>query len=161
MERSSSYFLGFGKFAGKTPEQLMFSSEGYGYLQWLKKNHHGENGLFQRINEVLEQGENPPVVKRCQCGNPVKWISYAGDPISGYIFGEFSCCDSCIFSTEKIQFVAVKFSSLRYFYLKNNQKTFLKWLKYCLFGDSKTRITAKKALNFFHICVNQPSLFRA
>lgn len=158
MERLSSYFLGFGKFEGKPPEQLMFSPEGYKYLQWLKKNYHGKNGLLQRINEVLEQGENPPVVKKCQCGNLVRWISYSGDAVYGYIFGEFLCCDSCRFSGEKIQFLPVKFSSIQHFFLRHNQRIFLKILKLCLFGNSETIITEKKAFNFFHTYTDQPSL---
>lgn len=149
------YRLWFGRYKGKTVEQLMFFPAGYRYLLWLRRNYNPTSTLSHRVKEILIKGEKPKVKTKCQCGNPVKWISYSGN-YTGYITGEYLCCDQCKF--RGMDFLPVKFSSFQNFFLKHDQKMFLRILKFCLFGNEKTIITKKDAFLFFS---DQPDLFGA
>lgn len=153
-KKGPGYELWFGKYKGKTVEQLMFLPGGPQYLSWIVNGmqHPRYERLVIRIEEVRQRAASTLKKGSCACGkNKAKYFSIYR---SGYDLGISPSrvyCDNCkgeIF--EEVELLQLSFKNALLFRDSCNQEACIRVLKYAYFGDSNKIITKKRAFELFY-----------
>ena len=144
------YRLWFGKFNGKTVEQVMFLRGGYRYLKEfiLGKKFRNES-VRARVRLIFAEGERLQVIRLChECGKEATHMIVQGDDRVGYSFLPECCCEEHLLVGHSQRTVPIKFSSLGFFAARSDQWKFINHLRWCC-GISQMKITPESALEFF------------
>lgn len=155
------YIIQSGKKQGQSVEKLMFTD--YGWLVFIAKKFdkmasQKKNRLHKHIEWILVQGEKCATRTICpQCDQrPVAYFSVLGSRRTGYSISNLHTCCTDIACKKKLvaqdigkkpELMPLKFSSIRRFALKNDQKRVAKILKEC-FGLPR-QLTKKILFDFF------------
>lgn len=144
------YILWFGKYRGQAIEQLMFDPAGYAYLvDFILVQIQDKPRLVERVREVIRRGDQPCIVSRCPvCGALATHLVAEGSQREGFHFSREAYCEEHIPSVSWETQVPLRFSSVRQFNSRTDQRLFIAALRaHC--GLERTRITAEVACNFF------------
>ncbi len=153
-KKGPGYELWFGKYKGKTVEQLMFVAGGQQYLSWIigGMQHPRYERLVLRVENVRDRGRSRMIKGKCHCNKgKAKYFSISN---SGYNLGISPAnlyCDQCKDNApENAEILPVSFKAALLFRDAYNQEAYIRVLKYAFFGDSNKIVTKKRAFELFY-----------
>lgn len=148
----------FGRFGGKSVEQVVLLPGGYQFLSWLRRETRNESHrlhrpkLLQLIEEIFQRGEDLPVVVKCRCGKRIAThTSDIVDYTGRHTFTELFCpeCKEEV-PLDKPYPLPIKLSSTSMIPQDlATQERLLKQFKFSLFGEEKIVITKPRAHKIF------------
>ena len=150
--------LWFGKFAGKTVAQLMFTRGGYGYLKdFVLAKMKDVPSLKTRIRSVMASADHLPITAKCdQCDKLATHAIVQGSRSHGYTFLPQARCSDHLDVWLGAQVFPIKFSSLDRFSSRGDQWRFTQHIRR-LCGLEGRRMSEKNYLDFFFPPETAPS----